>query len=219
MTSSEIGSLVYVAGQFEKTTGFLERGVFVQNLKPGHYSVQVEKEGYYPVVTEMIVHENFVSEFDALLVPVQPVFVSLEKTSEEYKEKSALFAIPFPNIKNENATSSKREGKNPIELLVEGGSLSVAFQGDKTSMPKFFCKMECKTNLLLWSGREKIHSAFFYPERNDSVIFSIDSGVFVLQIGDGRNIFPLYEGGTKTDVRLDEKKIYIKDGGEIFRLK
>ena len=179
VTSNESESRVYIGGELEKITGVLTRGVFKQNLKPGHYSVEVGKVGYFPSVADIVVRENFVTEFDALLIPVVPTFVSLEKRTSTYAGVSSLF-----------------EGKvstTTTNILLQNAVVKSVSQGKEVS------------------------SIFNYPGRTDALVFALGGGVFVVQPTDERNIFPLYQGKQKVEVRVFGKAIYIKEGDSIVR--
>lgn len=70
--SPENGSKIFVNNKFEKETGFIQSGYFVQNLEPGKYSVLVAKEGFWPWQKNIEVKEELVSETRAFLIPKEP---------------------------------------------------------------------------------------------------------------------------------------------------
>ncbi|MFC1756986.1 hypothetical protein ACFLZC_02440 [Patescibacteria group bacterium] len=65
-------SQIFINNKKEETTGTLNRGVFVSNMKTGVYSVLVAKDGYWPWVKNLEVRKGLVTEAKALLVPESP---------------------------------------------------------------------------------------------------------------------------------------------------
>ena len=72
VSSPVSGSQIFVNNKLEKETNILQSGFFLQNLKPGKYSVLIAKEGYWPWLKELEIKEQFVTEARALILPKEP---------------------------------------------------------------------------------------------------------------------------------------------------
>lgn len=70
--SPESYSDIYLNNKLKKQTGLLQKGVFIQNLKPGKYSVLVGKKDYWPWQKKVKVEAEMVAEARAMLVPQNP---------------------------------------------------------------------------------------------------------------------------------------------------
>lgn len=70
--SPESSAKVFLNNEFQKETGLIQSGVFMQNLKPGNYTVLVAKDGFWPWQKTINVREEHVSEIRAILISKEP---------------------------------------------------------------------------------------------------------------------------------------------------
>jgi len=63
---------IFINNKKKKTTGMLNNGLFVSNLKAGTYSVLVAKEGFWPWAKTLEVKEGLVTESRAIIIPQEP---------------------------------------------------------------------------------------------------------------------------------------------------
>ncbi|MBI2024081.1 hypothetical protein HYT00_01700 [Candidatus Giovannonibacteria bacterium] len=69
ITSDITGSEIFLNGQLKKTTNLLQKDVFIDNLAPGKYEIQVLANGYLPWVKKLEVFSQLVTEVRPLLIP------------------------------------------------------------------------------------------------------------------------------------------------------
>lgn len=70
--SPENGVKIYINNELKKETGFIQNGYFIQNMKPGKYSIIVAKDGFWPWKKDLNVKEEIVSETRSFLVKKEP---------------------------------------------------------------------------------------------------------------------------------------------------
>ena len=107
---------IYLNNKFKKQTGALQKGFFIQNLKPEKYTILAAKEGYWPWQNEIKVEEEMVIEIKAMLTlqnpagkvilkgpflnlyssPFQKILVLLEKEKGGALKK-IIFYLPAQN--------------------------------------------------------------------------------------------------------------------------
>jgi len=76
---------IYLDGKLAKKTDFLFGSVFLQNLLPKKYDIQVKKEGYYTWEKTLEVKEKEVTEArNIVLIPADPQFNLLLKNAENF---------------------------------------------------------------------------------------------------------------------------------------
>jgi hypothetical protein len=66
------GSDIFVNNKKERTTGMLNSGLFLGNLKGGEYALLVAKEGFWPWAKTIEVEPGKVSEARAIMLPKNP---------------------------------------------------------------------------------------------------------------------------------------------------
>lgn len=70
--SPENSVKIYINNELKKETGFIQNGYFIQNMKPGKYSIIVAKDGFWPWKKDLNVKEEIVSETRSFLIKKEP---------------------------------------------------------------------------------------------------------------------------------------------------
>lgn len=65
-------SQIFVDNKKEKTTGILNTGLFLANLKLGEHSVLIAKEGFWPWLKNLQIRAGYVAETRAFMLPKDP---------------------------------------------------------------------------------------------------------------------------------------------------
>lgn len=65
-------SEIFVNNTREKTSGLLNRGLFLSNIKAGEYSVLVAKDGFWPWAKNVEIKSGLVTEVRAIMLPENP---------------------------------------------------------------------------------------------------------------------------------------------------
>jgi len=204
IANNESGASVRLNGKVKKSTGMLDRNMLVQNVKPGNYTVNVEKQGYRPWVKYVKVQEELVEVCFPLLIPSElitveiPKYIPLEK-SEQQKKKSKR---PRPELNDDysDVTELVKKARKPeksffplwsnkeIAALKLGpmrklkGKIFLSNEGNKVYV-KWIGKKEqlpffinTMSKKLVYSPEKIITAIDFYPKRDDSFIVRFDDG-------------------------------------------
>jgi hypothetical protein len=204
ISNNETGANVLLNGKLKKSAGIIDRNILVQNVKPGNYTVNVEKEGYRPWVKYIKVQEQLVEVCFPLLVPTElkseeiTKYLPVEKSesnkkgskrlkpelNDEYTDVIDLFKEAkkpaksiFP-IWNKKEIAALRLG--PMRKLKD--KVFLANEGNKVYVKwlgkkdqlPFFINTMSKK--LVYSPEKTITAIEFYPKRNDAFLVQFDDG-------------------------------------------
>lgn len=223
VSSPVSGSQIFVDGQLEKETNILQSGFFMQNLKPGTYSVLVAKEGYWPWIKKLNIKEQMVTEARALILPREPktAAVSEKDFLPAEAEKYAAIKSEFKKLnslpKSEIAEKFTNHGRERMWWKPEENKVWVEWIGEEESRPYYLNEDK---NLVLDSAFP-VRNADFYPGRKDVIIVAVQNGVFAIETDarGGRILQPVYRG-IKPVFTLHENDpaIYILDAGTLIKV-
>jgi len=204
ISNNESGASVLLNGKLKKSAGILDKNMLVQNVKPGNYTVKVEKEGYRQWTKYVKVQEQLVEVCFPLLVPSEleiveiPRYVPLEKT--ETPKKGVKRPKPELNDDYTDILDLVKKTKNPsksifptwnskeIAALKLGpmrklkGKIFLTNEGNKVYVKRkkkkdqlpFFINTMSKK--LVYTPDKIIKAIDFYPNRDDSFIVRFDDG-------------------------------------------
>ncbi|MBU2109891.1 DUF3324 domain-containing protein [Patescibacteria group bacterium] len=213
------GSQIFVNNQLKRTTNILQTGLFLQNLKPGTYSILIAKEGRWPWKKEIEIKEQMVSEARALLLPLDPEGKVLHREDlsplEVSKYDEILASLSATSTITEKFTNHDRQRLwwNPKENKVW-----VEWLKDESSRPYYMSK----NNVLVLDSIYPVRSADFLPGRRDVIIVAVQNGVFAIEIDDsgGRMLQPIYKGKEPIfTIYKNDSSIYILDEKTLMEIK
>ncbi len=232
------GTNVYVGDELVKQNGVFQKNAFVQNLKPGSYTIKAEKEGYQSWTKNLTVFPQTVTEGYPFLLPEKSTLTEVfqfplekdtvatntktlkvvKKETAEYVSVANLFK-PITLTATSTATSTGQL-KLRRKLSVENrkGSLTILWTGEKDATPHYFCENEvCKKTITI-ENKNPILSFDFFPGRDDLIIFSTKDGIYVSEIDDrSKQNVDTVLFGQNLDVRVyNNDTIYIKNGKQYF---
>lgn len=222
------GAKVYLDDVLMKETGVFQKGALIQNLKPGTYTIRVEKEGLNTWEKTLPVFRETVTDARVLMLPTEPVITEILPTKPVEKDASSTEKVkPEKNPQFEIvvdlfgpktvASSTEEKIINKLSAEVESGVIQVLWTGEEDSRPSYFCLgRECKEEIFI-RGQGSISSFYFLPGRDDVVIFETPNGIFASEIDNRskQNAQIIWKkAGLK--LRVSDNNIYIKDGKQYF---
>jgi hypothetical protein len=158
------GTQVFIDGKFQKKTAFLSNSVYINNLTPKEYKVEIKKEGFQSWQKNLEIKDNWVTTSDiVILIPENPKFVNLSQKVEDFffspdqrkliiKEDNnkgwGLKIIEFPSFSNQE--------KYPENNLFSG------FQS--TDVELLDLKFSQDSNRILLTTREKENVRYWILE-------------------------------------------------------
>ena len=230
----ESDTQVYLDGVLSDQTSLFERGIFIDDLEPISYEVEVRKEGYIPWKKTLVVREKRVTEGYPFLIPEVigtssvPRFVKLNTgtsvTNGLYADVVKLFATSTATSTNSLLLNLGRAStssivalstaitKKDIEISVEKRGIVASWKGSEDSTPFYFCDAErlaCGDDFLVVEGAIKYVD--FYPGRNDVIIYSTKEGIYATELDKRfpQNTHKLLAGDV--DFKEDDQRVFIKD--------
>lgn len=220
------GANVFINDSLVKETGVFQKGVLVQDLKPGSYRIRVEKEKLHAWQKELKVFPENVTDARVLMLPTKPEITEITLYKTENKDstttKTTTKNPEFDKVvklfgPRTSASSTEPKILNKLSAENKFGKITVTWLGDEDSRPTFFCiGATCRKEIVFDVG-EKIDSFYFLPGRDDLIIYEAPSGIYVGEIDNRskRNIQPLLEK-SGLDLRVDDNSIYIKNGAKYY---
>ncbi|TAJ14799.1 hypothetical protein EPO56_01765 [Patescibacteria group bacterium] len=225
------GAVVSINGQDEQVTHLLSRSVYIPDLPPGKYAVDVTAEGYYTWHKNLVVEPKVVTDAGALLIPTDfaavEILVGIKDSAVASSTRvvsRAEFNTLLDAFKKKPLAVLESEVEKPLEvengkgLFVENGSVIVRWQKNASSTPSSFCFIpsECAQEIVVKkAGKDKAISAHFFAR---GVVYATErSGLFFAEI-DVRQpqlVVPLYQK-RGVDFRIVGGSIIIKEGTRLY---
>ena len=239
------GAQFYLDESFEGEGTLFQKSFFIQNLKPGIYSVRVEKEGFMSWSKDLEVFPTVITEARSLLIPqelvLNPIPRLLPLEDEEETEEERLLNPEYEDLLGAfSATSTGIQGvslgatttiqykkatttvyaRDSIGLWQDDSGLHAWWLNGEDELPYAFCRHnECEREITVWNTSHEIRHFDFLPEDNLFILLERLDGIYITEIDTRapQNTFALYpKGGTQ--MRVIDEKIYILDEVELFEL-
>jgi len=204
VANNESDVSVLLNGKLKKKSGIIDKNILVQNVKPGSYTVNVERDGNRPWTKTVKVQEQLVEVCFPLLVPEElktveiPKYLPAEK--KDLKKKGAKLPKPELNEDYTDVVELFKQAKKPSKsifpvwnskeiaklklgrdrklkdkiLLSNEGNKIYAKWIGKKEQLPFFINTMSKK--LIYSPGKKIAAFEFYPNRNDSFLVHFSDG-------------------------------------------
>ncbi len=229
---------IVLNGVLEKRTNIFQRNIFLDNLKPGLYTIEVIKDGYQPWKQHLPVVVEQVSPTVVFMLPTNITFatvtpmivatpattigtttvattskkkVAIPEANPDYPLAQKLFAV----ASSTSATTTRLFQK--VALVQGTSTVNMIWTGLLSDAPYQFCFIDiCRETILLpLSYADRID---FYPGRNDVVVISRGGKIYAQQL-DIRDLPPAQQiySGEKPDFRFDGETIYVRDGKTLFK--
>ena len=245
--SPEQNAEIYINNKKRKETSMFQKDLFVQNLKPGKYTVLISKKEFWPWAKEVEVEERKVTEAIAFLIPknlrgdvIQKKITipadsdnaTTTKINIEYKKISDLFKKQYPDnksinkLKKDKKTSDTKKDevtskRGRVKIWLSKDNQVIAnWTKDADQLPNYFCRKDiCNGTVTVFKSVEPVKSLSFYPGREDVVLIAISNGIFAIEIDarKNQNFQPVYKGIDPYFI-IDDGTIYIKDNDTLLKL-
>ncbi len=229
---------VVLNGVLMKTTNIFQKSIFLDNLKPSSYSLEIKKAGYQPWHQNLTVSAEKISQTSAFILPdtfeieeitskvtatTTPEIVGTDgkinqkaqttvSVNPEYAVVKKLFVIN-PKTATTTRVFQKVHIDHDKEYLV------VFWAGSEADTPYNMCYVDkCVQTVTI--KIPNIKSLDFFQGRNDVVIIAEQDKIYTRQI-DVRNTPPdqqIYKGKAP-EFRLDGEDMYILDVGKYYKIK
>lgn len=224
----EAGAQAYLDGSLVRSTGFFQRNVFIQNLKPGSYEISIEKEGFQPWKKNLTVVPTTVAEAHAFLLPALPPFADIPRFLPPRLRASTATATPAqsgspfsrgaenPSYREAlllfSTTTPAHFGKK-LSLRTDGKTIIVSWSGSSASAPYYFCARGPCTEEVVFTLHSPPLDARFFPGRDDILIVRTVRGIYALDLDPRppRNVQTFIEG-ENLDFRIEDGVLYVKRG-------
>jgi hypothetical protein len=228
VTTSQSGTNVYLNNELVRTTSIFQRNAFIQNLKPGKYTLRVGKDNFQEWRKTLSVFPETVTEARSFILPSNATITLVPQkildtskiatstiSNPDYIAVSDLFKRSKVNLSLPVTATSTDDVKELRNLLVKrvGVSLQVTWQGLPDNKPAYFCQNEICKDAIFIKPATKLGNFDFFPGRDDLIIMSLEDGIYVSEIDDrsAQNIQKLFDGAN-TDFRIkDNDKIFIRN--------
>lgn len=224
----ETGAQAYLDGTLVRSTGFFQRNVFIQNLKPGSYEVSIEKEGFQPWKKNLTVIPTTVAEAHAFLLSEEPLFTDIPRFLPARQAASIATGTPAQSVSSSSrgvenpsyrearllfsTTTPERSGKK-LTLRMDGKTIIVSWGGSLTSAPYYFCARGTCTDEVALTLNSASLDARFFPGRDDILIVRTARGIYALDLDPRppRNVQTFLEG-KNLYFRIEDGILYVKQG-------
>jgi hypothetical protein len=237
INADQSGVSIYVNDEIVRKTSIVQKGIFVQSLKPGEYQISASKNNFqtwnktlkvFPeIVTEArsfsLKNESILTEIPKNLTLATSSLASASvKRNPEYDLINALFATTTQRSTKTSTSTTSADVKTARNMLVrnENGKLHAYWNGDADSIPNYFCESNvCKSEIVIESAND-VKSFDFFPGRDDLIIMHLENGIYVSEIDDRspQNMQSIALG-LDYDFRVkDGSAIYIKKDTKIYSI-
>ncbi len=204
VSNSEPGVWVLLNGKRKKSAGLIDRNILVQDIKPGTYTVNVEKDGFRQWVKYVKIQEQLVEVCFPLLVPSEfkvveiPEYLPAKKTDPAKKSKKR--AKTESNDEYTDVVKLYKESKKPAKSIFpvwNSREIAALKLGPMRRLKdKVFLSNEGNKLYVRWTGKKEqlpffintmskkqvytpdktITAMDFYPKRDDSFLVRFDDG-------------------------------------------
>ncbi len=204
ISNNESGASVLLNGKLKKSAGILDKNMLVQNVKPGNYTVKVEKEGYRQWIKYIKVQEQLVEVCFPLLVlselESEEILRYIPAEKADPKKKGAKRPKPELNDEYTDVIDLVKKSKKLSESIFpiwNSREIAALKLGPMRKLKgKVFLSNEKNNVYVKWIGKKDqlpffintmskklvfspdktITAIDFYPNRDDSFIVSFDDG-------------------------------------------
>lgn len=227
VSSPVSGAQIFVNNHLERTTNILQTGLFLQNLKPGQYSVLIAKERRWPWKKDLDVKKQIVAEARALMLPMEPEGKVLHRDelspSDIIKYDEAIDSLKEIKITANHATTSPIErftnhDRQKVWWNKNENKIWVDWLKDDSSRPYYLSN----NRVLILDSVYPIRNADFFPGRRDIIIVAVQNGIFAIEIDSrgGQTLQPIYKGKEPIFTALkNDSSIYVLDESILMKIK
>lgn len=79
------GVQIFIDGKFQKKNSFFSNSVYIDNLKPKEYKIEIKKDGFFPWKKNIEIKESLVMNFnDIFLISENPKYTTIAQNAEDF---------------------------------------------------------------------------------------------------------------------------------------
>ncbi len=213
---------VMIDGKRVGSSSFLSRGLYVDNLAPSAYEVQVAKNGYRPWKRLIIVEPQVVTDMSARLIPetinIDQLLITDVATSTPHIIKETFIAYQAIFSAKKIASSTIPVATfNSVGLFIDHGALYARWL-EKNAPPSEFCGRPsyCVKQITVENG-ETVTRAMFYK---GDVIYRTQNGNIYLSEFDARKepMKIVIFSASGADISIIDGDLIIKSGTKLYQV-
>jgi PEGA domain len=205
---------IYLNHELVRETGTFRRAFFIQDLKPGSYTISVSKPGYFSWEKTLPVYEHIVTEARAFTLPKEPVRELIPSTFvNQTTDATSTTAIPNPIYTaivarfGTTSTTTKKQ-KRPTHSTTRS-VIAIVTEGIATTT-KVFGGMQ------LYSEREQVIARWMRTAENAPFYFCIRESECVESIalntkGEKPASFDFFPGTTDLAILTLKDGVYVTE--------
>ena len=170
-------------------------------LSPGQHEIIVSRDLFFPWKKKVVMPSGG-------SITLSPILVSMNPSGQIINQDDPEF------WKIKNSISKNISPTKEIPLLSADMSTLIWLE-DNTVV----AKIQNETQQII-KPEQNIRNIDFYKDRSDSIIFSADNGVYIIEISpkDNQNFMPIYKGSRPSFIKTDPNYIYIEDGDVLMQV-
>jgi hypothetical protein len=216
----EPNTSVFVGNELQNVSGFFNKEILLNDLKPAQYLVLATNEEFWPWSKFVDVKKGEVQALTPFMVP-KVIETEIVTTADPVRRPVvALFATTTNASAIQSTSTPGALIRRDVKIWSHDTKLFAQWQGSEDAAPEYFCVSgTCIEPIQVFEGFVPIRSIDFYPGRADAIILALDTGIYAVEIDrrPNQNFYPLYHGETP-DFRVYRGQVYIKDSNYIALL-
>jgi len=203
-----------------RETNFFRRGIFVQELRPGTYSVVAEKDGYQRWSKQLPVEASRVTEASAFLVRSSPILEIVSTSTATSTQQLSYLSGLFKAASTTQLTAKQKEQVR-VYIATSTRNIHVSTDMATSSLPAYFCVGTCGKDITIYTSgatnTRPVHFEFF-PNRDDVVIVQTADGIYAYEIDirSPQNSYQIFPG--KAEFVISDEVIYIRTNTGLYRV-
>jgi len=241
--STDQGASIYLDGTLNRQTNFFVRGVFISDLTPRTYQIEVTRASSTSWKKTVTVLSEQVTEAYPFLLPLDPGLATVTPTvvdssgatvtNSQYTGLVALFKLPnnspVKTLATSTAATTSPEAlaipRQNIKIWKQNNTIFAEWMGQSQDSPFYFCKnvgmasTTCESTITVYQA-PYIGTVDFYPGRNDVVLFSTKDGIYATELDNRppQNIDPLILGSNIDFREVSGDQLFIKNSAGIYQV-
>lgn len=165
-------------------------------------SIKVSKDGYFLWQKNIYPKPN-------QKIYLEPIFKKISSSGFIIRENDPQYYYTYYKVLNETPKPTKEKPKtlDDVKIWSEQNTIMVSQNGEDFG---------------ILESTGEIRSLDFYKDNKNYIVYSADSGVYILEINQDdnnlQNSFPVYSGTSPVFIYKDQNNLYIVDGKTLLEI-
>jgi len=213
------GATIFLNGEEIGKSGLLNKSVYVGNLVPASYEIEVTREGDHPWTRLLIVESELVTDATVFLVPHSVSIAELTTAPNAPTTTKHLSLGEFSAYLAEFDTLPATTTASSIgTLVIENGALFLRWKQKESVLPSIYCEApsSCLPEIAISAKEQRVTNAAFF---GGGIVYSTSSGIYVRE-ADTRPttlVIPLY-AKAGSSFRVIDGRLIVKDGKKLYEI-